>query len=56
MVRATAVAPTGAEADALATALVVAGATKACALADQWGVPAVVVTRNNTVCFAGGLR
>jgi thiamine biosynthesis lipoprotein len=54
--RATAVACTGAEADALATALVIAGASGACSLADQWGVPAVLVDGEGDVRFAGGLR
>ena len=56
LVRATAVAPTGAEADALATALLVAGAREARALADGWRVPALLVRRDGGVVLAGGLR
>jgi thiamine biosynthesis lipoprotein len=54
LVRATAVAATGAEADALATALLVAG-HDAPALADAWGVPAVLVPAGGPARLAGGL-
>ena len=56
LVRATAVAPTGAEADALATALLVAGATRAGRLADAWGVPAALVAESGELTLVGGLR
>ncbi|WP_217913610.1 FAD:protein FMN transferase [Miltoncostaea marina] len=56
LVRASAVASTGAEADALATALLVAGADGARALADDWRVPAVLVAGDGGVALAGGLR
>ncbi len=54
--RATAVAPTCAEADALATALLVAGAREAPRLADGWGVPAALVAGDGSLALAGGLR
>ena len=56
LVRATAIAPTGAEADALATALLIAGAREAEHLADTWRVPAVLVDRAGGHRLAGGLR
>ena len=56
LVRATAVAPTGAEADAIATALLVAGARRARQLADAWSVPAALVGEDGAVTLAGGLR
>lgn len=56
LVRATAVAPTGAEADAIATALLVAGARRARQLADAWSVPAALVGEDGVVTLAGGLR
>lgn len=55
LVRATAVAPTGAEADALATALLVAGAREARRLADVWHVPAALVDSTGALTLAGGL-
>lgn len=56
LVRATAVAPSCTEADALATALLVAGAVEAEALADSWGVPALLVRADGRLVYAGGLR
>ena len=56
LVRATAVAPTGAEADAIATALLVAGERRARQLADAWHVPAALVREDGAVTLAGGLR
>jgi thiamine biosynthesis lipoprotein len=56
LVRATAVAPTCAEADALATALLVAGAGEGRRLADRWGVPAALVAADGSLALAGGLR
>ncbi len=56
LVRATAVAATGAEADALATALLVAGALEAGRLADAWGVPAALVAESGELTLVGGLR
>lgn len=56
LVRATAVARTGAEADALATALLVAGAAEAGRLADAWGVPAALVAESGELTLVGGLR
>lgn len=55
LVRATAVAATGVEADALATALLVAGAREARRLADAWGVPAALAGADGTLTLAGGL-
>lgn len=55
LIRATAIASTGAEADALATALLVAGDRVAGRLADLWSVPAVFVTSGGAVTWAGGL-
>lgn len=55
LVRATAIAPTGAEADALATALLVAGAREAAHLADMWHVPAALVDSSGALTLAGGL-
>ena len=49
-------AATGAEADALATALLIAGARQARRLADAWRVPAVLVDRTGGHRLAGGLR
>jgi thiamine biosynthesis lipoprotein len=54
--RATAVASTGAEADAIATALLVAGARGARRLADAWSVPAALVGADGATTLAGGLR
>jgi thiamine biosynthesis lipoprotein len=56
VLRATAIAATGAEADAIATALLVAGASEARRLAERWRVPAVVVDTQGGVSRAGGLR
>lgn len=56
LVRATAVAATCAEADALATALLVAGAREGRRLAERWGVPAALVARDGSLTLAGGLR
>ena len=56
VLRATAVAASGAEADALATALVVAGYEDAGELARRWGVPAVVVAVDGRCQRVGGLR
>ena len=55
LVRATAVAVTAAEADALATALLVAGSPEAGRLADRWGVPAALVGEDGGLELAGGL-
>lgn len=55
LVRATAVAATCAEADALATALLVAGAEEGRRLADAWGVPAALAGADGTLTLAGGL-
>ena len=55
LLRATAVAATAAEADALATALLVAGRDRAAGLAGRWGVPAALVARDGTLTTAGGL-
>jgi thiamine biosynthesis lipoprotein len=55
LLRATAVAATAAEADALATALLVAGGDGAAGLADRWKVPAALVARDGTLTTAGGL-
>jgi thiamine biosynthesis lipoprotein len=55
LLRATAVAATAAEADALATALLVAGRAGAAGLAGRWGVPAALVARDGTLTTAGGL-
>ncbi len=56
LVRATAIAASGAEADAIATALLVAGAGEGRHLADVWGVPAALVDEAGSVTLAGGLR
>ena len=56
LVRATAVASTGAEADAIATALLVAGGEDARRLADAWSVPAALVGADGGTTLAGGLR
>jgi FAD:protein FMN transferase len=56
LLRVTAIAATGAEADALATALLIAGARQARRLADAWRVPAVLVDRTGGHRLAGGLR
>jgi FAD:protein FMN transferase len=56
LLRATAAAPTGAEADALATALLVAGGNGARRLADAWDVPAALVGADGALTLAGGLR
>ncbi len=56
LLRATAVAPTGAEADAIATALLVAGGDGARRLADAWSVPAALVGADGATVLAGGLR
>jgi FAD:protein FMN transferase len=56
LARASAVAATCAEADALATALLVAGAREGRRLADRWGVPAVLVAADGALHLAGGLR
>jgi FAD:protein FMN transferase len=56
LVRASAVAATCAEADALATALLVAGRREARRLADEWGAPAVLVAADGSAELAGGLR
>lgn len=53
--RATAVGATAAEADALATALLVAGAAEASALADAWGVPCALIDEGGRAALAGGL-
>lgn len=53
--RATAVAATAAAADALATALLVAGEAEARRLADGLGVPALLVTGDGRMVLAGGL-
>jgi thiamine biosynthesis lipoprotein len=55
LVRATAVAATAAEADALATALLVAGEAGARRLAGELAVPAVLVTADGRLELAGGL-
>jgi thiamine biosynthesis lipoprotein len=55
LLRATAVAATAAEADAMATALLVAGHDAARGLAARWGVPAALVGRDGTLTLAGGL-
>jgi thiamine biosynthesis lipoprotein len=55
LLRATAVAATAAEADALATGLLVAGGDAA-DLAGRWGVPAALVARDGTLTIAGGLE
>ena len=55
LVRATVAAPTGAEADAIATALLVAGADEARRLADAWSVPAALVSADGATTLAGGL-
>jgi thiamine biosynthesis lipoprotein len=54
LLRATAVAATAAEADALATALLVSGGDAA-DLAGRWRVPAALVARDGTLTTAGGL-
>lgn len=56
LVRATVAAPTCAEADALATALLVAGAATARRLADDWRVPAALAGADGSLTYAGGLR
>jgi FAD:protein FMN transferase len=56
LVRATVGAPSCAEADALATALLVAGAAAARRLADAWGVPAALACADGSLTCAGGLR
>ena len=56
LVRASAVAATCAEADALATGLLVAGARRARRLADEWATPAALVGRDGSLTLAGGLR
>ncbi len=56
LVRATAIATTGAEADALATALLVAGAREARHLAEVWHVPAALVDESGEMTLVGGLR
>jgi thiamine biosynthesis lipoprotein len=56
LLRATAMAPTCAEADALATALLVAGAREAPRLADAWGAPAALLGADGNLTLAGGLR
>jgi thiamine biosynthesis lipoprotein len=55
LVRATAVAATAAEADARATALLVAGSGAGGRLADRWGVPAALVGEDGGLVLAGGL-
>lgn len=55
LVRATALGATAAEADALATALLVAGEGGARRLARRLGVPAVLVTADGRLELAGGL-
>ena len=55
LVAASAAAATCAEADALATALLVAGGADAHRLADAWGVPAALVALDGTLTLAGGL-
>ena len=55
LLRVTAVATNGAEADALATALLVAGAERAQTLCAEWRVPAVLVRADGEVTMAGGL-
>ena len=55
LVRATAVAATAAAADALATALLIAGRRDAEALAAEWDVPAVLVDADGRLTLAGGL-
>jgi len=54
LLRATAIAPTATEADALATALLVAG-RDAPGLARRWAVPAALVARDGALATAGGL-
>jgi FAD:protein FMN transferase len=56
LVRASAVAATCAEADALATALLVAGSHDGRRLADDWCVPAALVGSDGSLTLAGGLR
>jgi thiamine biosynthesis lipoprotein len=56
LVRVTAAAPSGAEADALATALLVAGAARAEALCAEWRVPAVLVPADGAPILAGGVK
>ncbi len=56
LLRATVAAATCAEADALATALLVAGARDARRLADEWGVSAALVGGDGALILAGGLR
>jgi thiamine biosynthesis lipoprotein len=55
LVRATAVCWSAAEAEARATALLVAGAD-ARALAEEWSVPAVLVPADGPVVLGGGIR
>jgi thiamine biosynthesis lipoprotein len=55
LVRATAVGATAAEAEALATALLVAGERGARRLARRLGVPAVLVTADGRMALEGGL-
>jgi len=55
LVRVTAVATGGAEADALATALLVAGVERAQTLCAEWRLPAVLVHADGEVTMAGGL-
>ena len=55
LVRATAVAPSAGEAEAMATALLVAGAGPGAALANGWSVPAVLVPRQGPAVLAGGV-
>ena len=55
LLRASAVAATCAEADALATALLVAGLSAGRRLADRWSVPAALLAADGTLHLAGGL-
>jgi thiamine biosynthesis lipoprotein len=55
LVRATAVGATAAEAEAFATALLVAGERGARRLARRLGVPAVLVTADGRMALEGGL-
>ncbi len=56
LLRATAVAATAAEAEALATSLFLAGSATAAREADLLGIPTVLVTADGRVQTAGGLR
>ena len=55
LVRVTAVCATGADADARATALLVAGSTRAAALAERWRMPALLVGASGAARATGGL-